>query len=326
MHLEGSRGAGGRAALRTALVAAVAAAAAVGLAATASGATKPPANLSAADKALFQYAACMRSKGVNIPDPVKGKDGKYAFPKIPAKVLNAPGVRQKARECAAQLPNTRGGGQGSVSGPIVSVQGKTFTLKTSMTSTGKSTVTIGSATITDEEQAPRSSLKVGSCVAAMGTRNSKGVVTADRITISSPVKGQCGGGFFGGRGGGRPGGNGPPPGARGGYGRPPGGFGQGPPGGGFGPGRGGNSGFAFGSVTKVSGSTLTVKGSFGQTTTSTTVTVTPKTSLLQTVSAGPSAIKVKLCAFVLGTSSDKGVTVKATRISLTPETNGSCGR
>ena len=215
MHVEGSRGAGGRAALRTALLTAVATCALASLAAAASAATKPPANLSPADKALFQYAACMRSMGVNIPDPVKGKNGKYAFPKIPAKVLNAPGVQQKARECASQLPG-RGGGQGSVSGPIVSVEGKTFTVKTSMTSTGKSTVTIGSAAITQQEQAPRSSLKVGACVAAMGTRNSKGVVTADRITISAPVKGQCGGGFFGGRGGGGPGGNGPPPGARGG--------------------------------------------------------------------------------------------------------------
>jgi len=324
MHVEGSRGAGGRAALRTVLVAAAAFGAAVGLAAAASGATKPPANLSPSDKALFQYAACMRGKGVNIPDPVKGKDGKYAFPKIPANVLNAPGVRQKARECAGQLPGA--GGQGSVFGPIVSAEGKSFTLKTSMTSTGKSTVTIGSATITEQEQAPSSSLKVGACVAAMGTRNSKGVVAADRVTISAPVNGQCGGGFFGGRGGGRPGGSGPPPGTRGGYGRPPGGFGQRPPGGGFGFGRGGNFGFAFGSVTKVSGSTLTVKGSFGQTTTSTTVTVSPKTLLLRTVEVGASAVKVKLCAFVQGTSTDKGVTVTAARVSLTPETNGSCGR
>ncbi len=58
----------------------------------------------AADKALFTYAACMRGKGVNIPDPVRGANGRYAFPQIPAKVLNAAGVRAKARACAAKLP------------------------------------------------------------------------------------------------------------------------------------------------------------------------------------------------------------------------------
>jgi hypothetical protein len=80
------------------------------LAGTASAAKTPPPK-TAADRALFQYAACMRKKGVNIPDPVRGKDGKYAFPKIPAKVLNAPGVKKKAQACAAQLPRvTRAAG------------------------------------------------------------------------------------------------------------------------------------------------------------------------------------------------------------------------
>jgi hypothetical protein len=41
---------------------------------------------------------------VNIPDPVRGTNGRYAFPKIPAKVVNAPGVRAKAQACAAKLP------------------------------------------------------------------------------------------------------------------------------------------------------------------------------------------------------------------------------
>jgi large repetitive protein len=68
----------------------------------------------AAEKALFTYAACMRGKGVNIPDPVRGADGRYAFPQIPAKVVNAPGVRVKAQACAAKLPQgsfRRGGTQ-----------------------------------------------------------------------------------------------------------------------------------------------------------------------------------------------------------------------
>jgi hypothetical protein len=68
----------------------------------------------AADKALFTYAACMRGKGVNIPDPVRGANGRYAFPRIPATVTSAAGVRAKARACAAKLPQQtfrRGGAQ-----------------------------------------------------------------------------------------------------------------------------------------------------------------------------------------------------------------------
>ena len=51
---------------------------------------------SAADKVLFAYAKCMRDKGVKIPDPAKGKDGRYAFGAIPASVTGAAGVREKA--------------------------------------------------------------------------------------------------------------------------------------------------------------------------------------------------------------------------------------
>ncbi len=304
MRAEARAGRRAHAGLRAALVALGVAGAAIGVAATASAAKKPPPNLSPEEQALFQYAACMRKKGVNIPDPVKGKDGKYAFPKIPDKILKAPGVAQKARECAAQLPG-RGGDQGSVSGPVTSVKGSTFTVKTSMSPTGTSTVTIGSATITGQAKTSRSSLKVGTCVAATGTRDKKGVVAASRITISDPVNGQCGGGFRG-RGGAPGTGTGPPP-------------------GGFGGGNG-NVGFAFGSVTKISGDTLTVKSSFGQTTRTTTVTLSSKTALTRTVRAKASAIKVDLCAFVRGTSTDKGVTVKATSISLAPRVNGACAR
>jgi Domain of unknown function (DUF5666) len=316
MPVEGSRRRRGRAALAAGLVGVVAAGVVVGLGATASGATKPPPNLTPQERALFQYAACMRGKGVNIPDPVKQKNGTYAFPKIPDKVLNAPGVKEKARACAAQLPRTgRGpGGQGgSVSGPITSVNGTTFTLKTQQTSTGKSTVAVGSAKVTREIKALRSSLKVGACVLANGTRNSKGVVAADRITISAPVKGKCGGGFTV-RNGQR--GAGTPPASQG-------GGGQQPPGAG-GLGGNGNFGFAAGTVTKVSGDTITVKSSFGQTNRTTVVTVSSKTALQRTIGANASAIRVGLCAFVQGTSGDKGVTVKATSIALTPETNGTC--
>lgn len=202
--------------------------------------------------------------------------------------------------------------QGSVFGPIVSVQGTTFTITTSLSPSGKSLVSVGSARITEQGTAPRSSLKVGACVGATGTRNSKGVVAAQRISISAPVKGQCAGGFS--RRGGGPPRTGTVP-RTGTTPRPPGGFGGNR-----------NFGFAFGTVTKVSGSTLAVKGvSFGSSKpTTTTVTVSSKTSLDQTLTVKASAIKVKKCAFVRGTSADKGVTVKATDIALSPETNGTC--
>jgi Domain of unknown function (DUF5666) len=199
--------------------------------------------------------------------------------------------------------------QGSVFGPVVSVKGTTFTITTSLSPDGKSVVSAASAKITEQAAAPRSSLKVGACVMATGARNSKGVVAATRITLSAPVKGTCGGGFTFRR-----------PGA-GGTTRPPR-VGGAPPAGGFR--RTGGFGFAFGLVTKASGSTLTVKGSFGKTARTTTVTVSSKTSLEHTITVKPSDLKVKDCAFVRGVSPDKGKTVKATDVALTPETNGSC--
>ncbi len=199
--------------------------------------------------------------------------------------------------------------QGSVFGPVVSVKGTTFTITTSLSPNGKSVVSASSAKITEQAAAPRSSLEVGACVMATGARNSKGVVAATRITLSAPVKGTCGGGFTFRR-----------PGS-GGANRPPR-TGGSPPAGGFQ--RSGNFGFAFGLVTKMSGSTLTVKGSFGPTKRTTTVTVSSKTSLSHTIAVTPSDLKLKECAFVRGASPDRGKTVKATDVALTPERNGSC--
>jgi Domain of unknown function (DUF5666) len=207
--------------------------------------------------------------------------------------------------------------QGSVFGPVVATKGSTFTITTSLSPSGKSVVSAASARITEQATAPRSSLKVGSCVMATGARSAKGVVTATRISISQPVKGQCGGGFFGrGVGGGtRPGGGPPPSGTR----RPPTGGAAG--GSGF---RNGSFGFAFGSVTKLDGSTLTVKSAFGGTARTTTVTFTPKTTLGETKTVKVGDVALKSCAFVRGSSTDKGLTVKATDVAITPETNGKC--
>jgi hypothetical protein len=211
--------------------------------------------------------------------------------------------------------------QGSVVGPVTSVKEKTFTITTPASlnvpkNTSKVTV-VSSTVITEQKAGTRKSVKKGLCASAFGTRNTKGVVAAQRITLTKPVKGACDLGF-GRRGGGtRPGGSGTPP--SGGQ-VPPGGGGGG--GGGFG--QSGNFGFASGTITAVKGSTLTVKGTRGTTTTTTKVTLSAKTQVEQTLQVKVSAIKVKLCAFVRGTSTDAGATVKAQSVALSQPTANGC--
>jgi Domain of unknown function (DUF5666) len=196
--------------------------------------------------------------------------------------------------------------RGSISGPITSVKGSTFKVKTTLSPTGTATVTAGKkATITEEQTGKQSDLKKGVCVMASGTTKNK-VVQATRISISG-TKG-CTSPFGGRRPNGQgPGGNGGTPPARNGNGNP-----------GFK--RPANFGFAFGTITKASGSTLTVKGFQG----STTVDVSGKTAITETAKVGTSALATNLCAFVFGTSSDKGVTVQATSVALSKPVNGSC--
>jgi hypothetical protein len=174
-----------------------------------------------------------------------------------------------------------------------------------------------------------SDLKTGSCVQATGAKSSKGVVAASRITISAAVKGKCttGLGNRGGQGGrprGATGQNGP---------RPSGNSSQsssGSPGSGNGSSRfpggfaGGNFGFAFGKVTSIKKDELTVQGTLGGKKTITKVTVSSQTSLVEDAQVKGSAIREKLCAFVFGTSADKGVTVKAQTIRLTQPTANGC--
>jgi hypothetical protein len=192
--------------------------------------------------------------------------------------------------------------QGSVFGPIVSVSGTTFTMTTPLSPNGKSIVSAAGARITEPVTAPRSSLKVGACLMALGSRNAKGVVAATRITISDPDKGKCApaGGF-------RTGATGAPP------------AGAPKPGGGF-QRRVGPGGIAAGTVTRVAGSTLTVKG-LRETT---TVTVSATTTLERVATVKATELRTKTCAFVRGTSTDKGKTVKATDVAISPEMNGKC--
>jgi hypothetical protein len=200
--------------------------------------------------------------------------------------------------------------QGSISGPVTSVKGKTFSVKTTLSPTGSSKVTVGSkTTITEQVTVKQSDLKTGICVMAVGTKQGATVV-ARSITVSRPVKGKCVSGFARGP---RPGGgppNGAPPRNGGGY-RPPNGSRSG-----FNP---ANFGFAVGGVSAVKGSTLTVHGQNG----TTKVTVSKTTMIRKTIQVTSNAVAARLCAFVRGTSSDKGVTVQATDVSLSkPGPNG----
>ena len=216
---------------------------------------------------------------------------------------------------------------GSVFGPIVSVAGDSFKLTTPLSPSGSSIVSIGSATtITEQVAATRSSVQVGKCVTAIGTRSGS-AVSAFRITMSQPTSGKCTGGFpgRGGRGGG-PGARPPGAGPIGGGGanapnlqRPPGGF----RGGGF---ANGNFGFASGGVTAVDGNSITVQRKQNGTTTKSTVTITKQTFFTEIDRVSSGSVKTKLCAFVYGTSSDRGKTVQAQTISLTqPSANGCTG-
>jgi len=198
--------------------------------------------------------------------------------------------------------------QGSVAGPIVEVKGDTFTLTTPANLNvpkNRSAVTVVSSTvITEQKVGTTADVKKGLCASAFGTKNGKGVVAAERVMLTHPTKGSCTTGF-------RPGGNRP-------TGNPPSGSNR-PPGGGF-FGGSGNVGFAVGTIESVDGSTVKVKGPRG----TTAVTLSKKTAVTMTEKVGASAIEVKLCAFVRGTSSDRGATVKAESVALSHPRGGSC--
>ena len=192
---------------------------------------------------------------------------------------------------------------GSVFGPVTSVSGSTFKVQTTQSPTGVSTVTVGSATVIDEQVAgTRGELKVGACVTANGQKGSKGAIAAVRITVFQPVGGKCTGS------GGRPGGSRPGTGTK----RPPS----------AGNGSFANFGFAAGAISAVKGSTLTVHGQSG----STAVTVSGKTQISEQKRVARAAIAVKSCVSVFGTSADGGVTVKARRIEVSKATSSGCAR
>lgn len=203
---------------------------------------------------------------------------------------------------------------GSISGPITSVSKNAFAVKTTLSPTGSSKVTVTAKTsIREQVSGTTADLSKGECVTAMGTKKGSTVI-ASRISLTPAVKGKCTTGFQ------RPGGGARPP---GGGARPPGG-GTPPPGGGTRPPSGftppANFGFATGLISLMKGSKITIKS----TTSSTTVVVGSKTQISTTKTLKASEISEKLCAFVYGTSNDKGKTVAAQDVQLSKPRNGSC--
>lgn len=201
---------------------------------------------------------------------------------------------------------------GSIVGPVVSAKGTRFVMSSTQVPKGRATVSVTKSTVITRERTVKAKvLKKGVCVVATGRRDAKGTVAADQISVSQPVKGQCGGFFGPGRGqgarAGRPGGQPPATTTRPSLPR------QRPPG-------SANFGFAAGAITAVKGSTITVHDQRG----SATVTFTAKTRIVETARVAASAIKPKLCAFVRGTSSDKGVTVTAQDVRLFEPVRNGC--
>jgi hypothetical protein len=178
--------------------------------------------------------------------------------------------------------------QGFISGPIVAVSGSTFTVSTSLSPTGKSKVSVGSkTTMSEQKTGSLSDLKKGACVSASGTKSGT-KITATRISVTSSCANRPSGGPRAG--------------------------------GGANPNLPANAGFAAGTISSKSGSTLVVKTQTG----SSTVVVAGKAQILKSVKVTRSALKLKLCAFVRGTSSDGEKSVQAQLVQLSATVNGSC--
>lgn len=96
-----------------------------------------------------------------------------------------------------------GGGMGT-SGEVTAVNDSGFTVAASSRDSeepAEVSVTVGSeTTYTATEPATKSALVIGRCVTATGEADETGAVTAERLTVSDPVDGECDAGF-GGRGG-----------------------------------------------------------------------------------------------------------------------------
>ncbi|MHB1721072.1 MAG: hypothetical protein ACYCTL_13010 [Acidimicrobiales bacterium] len=107
-----------------------------------------------------------------------------------------------ARHATATAGSTSATGSGEpaafhgTSGTVASVSGDT--LEVQNPSIGQVTVTMSATTaMTQTIAATSSSLVIGECVAATGTKSASGVVDATSVTLSQPGPGGCARGAFG---------------------------------------------------------------------------------------------------------------------------------
>jgi len=106
-----------------------------------------------------------------------------------------PGASGDGGSVGGQPPRIRFGG---VVGEVTAVSGSGFSVESVMPGSGDSgttaTVTVDAdTTYTTTAKAAASDVEVGVCVAAHGTADQTGAVSADTIAISKPQDGQCGG-------------------------------------------------------------------------------------------------------------------------------------
>jgi hypothetical protein len=229
---------------------------------------------------------------------------------------------------ASPTPATAPAAAPGAAGTVAAVSGSTMEVQNP--ASGQVTVTFTSSTpITETVTAAAKDVTVGSCVTVVGQPPASGAaartVTATIVIVSSPVNGNCTGGF---RFGGGPRGN-FPPGARPTFSprpRPSGSRGA------FGPGAFGG---ASGKVTSLSASGFVVQGrSRGANAsgapaspaagavTSTTVTISAATTYQKEVSARPSALKVGECVTAIGMANSIGAVAARTIRITQPGPNG----
>jgi hypothetical protein len=262
-------------------------------------------------------------------------------PTKPAGHSNPAGTKNPAGPNKPGGPGSPPGGVAAfapaASGIIASISGDTLEVQGI---SGQTTVDLNAKTkFTATLKASLSDVVSGGCITATGTKGAKGAVDATTVIIEAVRNGTCAFGLGGGSGGGRAAGGGGFPGA----GSSTGGSGSGTT---FR--RPANIAFASGKVTSVSGSAITVKPvSFARPgastpSASTSSGGTPSTGGKPSTTAGPETVvvsssttytkpgtvtvktlKVGECATAIGSTNDIGV-VTATRLSISPATNGSC--
>lgn len=221
-----------------------------------------------------------------------------------------------AGQSAGQPANQNGQAQMArfpgASGKIASVADSGFLVQSE---TAQTRVTFTPSTpITETRTAALQDVKVGDCVVANGSGPSGDALSAQLVSVTRAVDGQCQRDLPGGG----PGGAGP-----GGGSRPSGAPGAGPGGGSF--------KTVSGKVTAVAADGLVISGeltsvtSSGPTSSTGSITVNLATDgrVTRQVSANQSAITVGQCARAVGTADDKGV-VAATSITVSAPVDGDC--